>query len=51
VRVGQSGEGSMRRCCEFNNSVSARHGRRQDKALSEDKAEAVNSSWLNENEV
>jgi hypothetical protein len=44
-------DGSMRRWCRFNVSVLAQEGRRQDKALSEDKAEAVSSSWLNEKEV
>jgi hypothetical protein len=51
VRVGQSGEDSLQWWCKFNISVSAREGRRWDKALSKDEAEAASSSWLNEKEV
>jgi hypothetical protein len=40
VGIGQSEEGGQRRWYGFNASVSAREGRRQDEALSEDEAEA-----------
>jgi hypothetical protein len=43
--------GSIQWWCRFNASVLAREGRRQDKALSEDEAEAVSSSWLNGKEA
>jgi hypothetical protein len=43
MRVKRSREGSLWWWCEFNASVSVREGRRQDKALSKDEAEAVNS--------
>jgi hypothetical protein len=51
VGVGRSGEGGLLWWCGFNASVLARKGRRRDEALSEDKAEAASSSWLNEKEV
>jgi hypothetical protein len=44
--VRRSGEGSLWWWCGFNVSVSARKGRRQDKALPENKAEIASSSWL-----
>jgi hypothetical protein len=43
VGVGRSEEGSLRRWCGFNASVSAREGRRRDKALPEDEVEAASS--------
>jgi hypothetical protein len=49
--VGRSREGSLRRWCEFNASVSAQNGRRQDKTLLEDEVETVSSSWLNGKEA
>jgi hypothetical protein len=51
VRVGRSGEGSLQRWCRFNTLVSAREGRRPNKAFPEDEVEAVNSSWLNGKEA
>jgi hypothetical protein len=51
VGVGRSGEGSMQRWCGFNASVLAQEGRRWDKVLLEDKAEAVSSYWLNGKET
>jgi hypothetical protein len=51
VRVGRSGEGSLRRWCRFNTSVLAREMRQQDKALPKDEAEAASSSLLNRKEV
>jgi hypothetical protein len=51
VGVDWSREGSLRRMCGFNASVLALDGRRRDKALPENKAEAMSSSWLNEKEV
>jgi hypothetical protein len=49
--VRQSREGGRWRWCGLNALVLAQEGRRRDEALSEDKAEATSSSWLNENEV
>jgi hypothetical protein len=51
VGVERFREGDWRRWCGFNASVSAREGRRQDKVLPEDEAEAVSSSWLNGKEA
>jgi hypothetical protein len=51
VGVEQSGEDSLRQWCGFNASVLAREGRRQEKTLPEDDAEAASSSWLNEKEA
>jgi hypothetical protein len=51
VGVGSSREGGRRWCCGFNTSVSARDGRRRDKVLSKDEAEAASSSWLYEKKV
>jgi hypothetical protein len=42
--VGRFEEGSLRRWCSFNTSVSAQEGRRRDKALLKDEVEAANSS-------
>jgi hypothetical protein len=44
VGVGRSEEDNLRRWCEFNASVSARDGRRRDKALPEDEVVAASSS-------
>jgi hypothetical protein len=44
-------EGNLRWWCGFNPLVSAQEVRRRDKALSEDKAEAASSSWLNRKEA
>jgi hypothetical protein len=49
--VGRSEEGSVWRWCGFNASVLARDGRRRDKALPEDEAEAGSLSWLNGKEA
>jgi hypothetical protein len=43
VGVERSEEGSLRWWCKFNALVSAREGRRRDKALPEDEVEAVSS--------
>jgi hypothetical protein len=51
VEVGQYGEGGQRWWCRFSALISAREGRRLDKALPEDEAEATSSSWLHEKEV
>jgi hypothetical protein len=51
VGVGLSGEGGRRWWCGFNALVSAREGRQQDKALSEDEAEVASSSWLHGKDV
>jgi hypothetical protein len=51
VGVGLSGEGGLRWWCGFNASILAREGRRQNKALPKDEAEAVSSSWLHRKEV
>jgi hypothetical protein len=50
VGVERSEEGSLRRWCRFNASVSTREGRR-DKALPEDEVETARPSWLNEKEA
>jgi hypothetical protein len=47
VGVRRSWEGSLRQWCKFNVLISARDGRRQDKAFLEDEAEVATSSWLN----
>jgi hypothetical protein len=41
----------VRRWCRFNDSVSARVGRRRDKVLPEDEADAVRLFWLNGKEA
>jgi hypothetical protein len=51
VGVGWSGEGSLQWWYEFNASVSTREGRKRDKTLSEDEAEAASLSCLNEQEA
>jgi hypothetical protein len=51
VGVRRSGEGSLRRWCEFNASVLAGEGRRRDKALQEDEVEVASSSSLNRKEA
>jgi hypothetical protein len=47
VRVGRFEEGSLRQWWGFNTSVSAREGRRRDKASPEDEADVAISFWLN----
>jgi hypothetical protein len=47
----RSGDGGQWWWCGFNALVSAREGRRRDKALPEDEAEAVTLSWLHGIEV
>jgi hypothetical protein len=49
--VERSEEDRLRWWCRFNASVSVREGRRQDKALPEEKAEIASLSWLNEKEA
>jgi hypothetical protein len=44
-------EGSLWWWCRLNASVSAREGRRHDKALPKDEPEAAMLSWLNEKEA
>jgi hypothetical protein len=51
VRVRRSREGSLRWWCGFHASVSAREGRRWDKELPKDEANATSSSWLNGKKV
>jgi hypothetical protein len=51
VGVGRYREDGRRRWCGFNASVSAREGRRRDKALSEDKAEIASTSLLHGKEA
>jgi hypothetical protein len=47
----RTGLGGRWWCCGFNSSVSAREGRRLNKALPKDEPEAVNSSWLQRKEA
>jgi hypothetical protein len=51
MRVGRSGEGNLWRWCGFNASVLAQKGKRRDKELLKDEAEAANSFWLNGKKV
>jgi hypothetical protein len=51
VGIGWFAEGSLWRWCRFDASVLAREGRRRDKALPEDEAEATGSTWLNGKEA
>jgi hypothetical protein len=46
VSVRWPGKASRQWWCGFCASVSTQEGRREDKALQEDKAEVVSSSWL-----
>jgi hypothetical protein len=51
VRVERSGEGNIRQWCEFNVSILTQEGRRQDRVLLEDEAEATSLFWLNRKEA
>jgi hypothetical protein len=51
VGVGQSGEGDLLWWYGFNALISPQEGRRRDKALPDDEAEATDSSWLNGKEA
>jgi hypothetical protein len=51
VGVRQSEEGDQQWWCGLNASVSAREGRRCNKVLPEDEANAASSSWLNGKEA
>jgi hypothetical protein len=51
VEVRRSREDSLRRWYIFNILVSIQEGRRWDKVLPKDEADAASSSWLNRKEV
>jgi hypothetical protein len=51
VGVGLSGEGGRWQLCGFNVSISAREGRRRDKALPKDEMKTACSSWLHGKEA